>query len=213
MKLIIDKKLYQGKVPIYFILIILFFLTSCKGQENGNLRQLKVNPPKEDSSNLVTPKKDNLFFIDGQLCQHLRKIFQDKSGKLWFGTNVYDVMCYNGDSLVYYSETDGFSGGRVTGIVEDKDGNIWFGTSEGLTKYDHALVGTGANPFTVYTEKDGLLNNEIWSILIDGKGIFWIGTNAGVSRFDPSQIGTDPFRLFSQGRYHPCGCDQGGYEK
>jgi len=45
---------------------------------------------------------------------HLRKIFQDSKGNLWFGTNVYDLMMYDGDTLRYITKKEGFSGGRVT---------------------------------------------------------------------------------------------------
>ena len=109
--------------------------------------------------------KDPLFFIDGQLCQHLRKIFQDTKGNLWFGTNVYDLMQYDGNTLNIYTKKEGFSGGRGTGIVEDSSGNIWFATAIGLNKYD-------GESYTVFTEEDGLSNTEIWSLIIDSKGIF-----------------------------------------
>lgn len=125
--------------------------------------------------------RDALFFIDGQLCQHLRKIFQDSKGNLWFGTNIYDLMKYDGDTLTYITEKEGFSGGRVTGIVEDSIGHVWFATSAGLNKFD-------GKSFTVFTEEEGLLNAEIWSLIIDSKGIFWIGHNEGLSRFDGKEF-------------------------
>ncbi|MEM8583988.1 MAG: two-component regulator propeller domain-containing protein [Bacteroidota bacterium] len=121
--------------------------------------------------------EDPMLYIDGQLCQHLRQIFQDSNGDLWFGTNVYDLMHYDGDSLRYITELDGFSGGRVTGFAEDEDGNLWIASSSGLNKYNR-------DTFTTYTEKDGLENQEIWSLLLDESGNFWIGHNEGLSRFD-----------------------------
>lgn len=125
----------------------------------------------------TTGNRDALFFIEGQLCQHLRKIFQDRQGNLWFGTNVYDLMMYNGDSLTRITENEGFSGGRVTGIVQDESGDIWFATGFGLNRYD-------GKSFTVYAEQDGLSNSEIWSLMLDSDGILWIGHNKGLSRFD-----------------------------
>ncbi|WP_026232201.1 ligand-binding sensor domain-containing protein [Neolewinella persica] len=164
-------------------LIAFVFLSACNAQE---IRQPITLVEQEDStgSNKISEvgfstgqvPTDPLFFLEGQLCQHLRKIYQDKKGNLWFGTNVYGVMRYDGDTLVYFDEDDGISG-RITGITEDEKGNIWFGTARGLTRYD-------GNAFTNFTEKDGLLNNEIWSLLIDSKGIIWIGTNEGISQFD-----------------------------
>ncbi len=151
-------------------------MTSCNGQETRSGSE--TNAP-----NTIKPKKNNdsLFFIDGQLCQHLRKIFQDSKGNLWFGTNVYDLMKYDGNALSYITKQDGFSGGRVTGIAEDSIGNIWFATSFGLNKFD-------GESFTVFNKEDGLLDAEIWSLLIDSKGIFWIGHNEGLSRFNGKEF-------------------------
>ncbi|MFT4665021.1 MAG: ligand-binding sensor domain-containing protein [Gammaproteobacteria bacterium] len=179
----IYKKLQHSGISCYFLFIFLLFFISCNGQENKNLGELKIESSKGDSSNLKAPWVDPLFFIDGQLCQHLRKIFQDSKGNLWFGTNNYDIMKYDGHALKYFTKDDGLNNGRITGIVEDSIGNVWFGTSKGLAKFN-------GKSFTTYTEKDGLLNDEIWSLIIDENGIFWIGTNDGLSRFDGNHFTT-----------------------
>jgi ligand-binding sensor domain-containing protein len=120
---------------------------------------------------------DSLFYIDGQLCQHLRIIFEDNAGNLWFGTNVYGLMRYNGEVLEYFNKENGYDFGRVTEIIQDKDGAIWIASYRGLAKFE-------SNSFTYYTEEDGLLNNELWCITIDSNGLMWIGTNNGVNTFD-----------------------------
>ena len=114
---------------------------------------------------------------DEALSQFVRRIFQDKNGNLWFGTNGDGVIRYDGDALKYFSIDEGFGGVAVRGIVGDKAGNVWFGTEGGLTKYD-------GKSFTNFTEKDGLVNNDVWSLTIDSKGVIWIGTLQGVSRFN-----------------------------
>ncbi|MDN5202818.1 two-component regulator propeller domain-containing protein [Fulvivirgaceae bacterium BMA10] len=163
------------------LLFIFVFITSCNGPEKTNLAKDSIIEPKAISNDTSVKGNqthvDPLFYIDGQLCQHVRVMFQDKGGNLWFGTNVYGLMRYNGDTLEYFSEEDGFGGGRTTGIVEDKEGNVWFGTYGGLTKYD-------GKSFTNFLERDGPFKNAIWSLIIDSKGEFWVGTNEGVRRFD-----------------------------
>lgn len=153
-----------------------FLMYACAGQvepttTSSSRSQLILQAPHPSEF------KDPLFFIEGQLCQHLREIFEDSQGNLWFGTNVYDLMRYNGDTLVYITEDEGFSGGRVTGIVEDHNGNLWFSTGSGLNKYD-------GESFRIFTEEDGLANQEIWSMHLDTKGMLWMGHNKGLSRFD-----------------------------
>lgn len=158
---------------IHLFLLLTLISVSCNRQIQSQVEPITI--PSQKSEEIVYT--DPLLFIDGQLCQHLRTIFQDSEGNLWFGTNVYDLMCYDGDSLVYITEKEGFSGGRVTGTIEDKEGNLWFGTGNGLNKYD----GTA---FSLYTQEDGLLDNEIWSLYSDTQGVFWIGHSEGLSRFD-----------------------------
>jgi hypothetical protein len=52
----------------------------------------------------------------------VRRIFQDQSGNLWFGTNGDGIVRYDGDSLEYFSINEGFGGVAVRGIVEDQEG-------------------------------------------------------------------------------------------
>jgi len=116
-------------------------------------------------------------YLNGQLSQFIRRIFQDRSGNLWFGTNGDGVIRYDGERLEYFSLKEGFGGVAVRGIVEDAAGNVWFGTDGGLTRYD-------GKSFTNFTEKDGLINKDVWSLEIDHKGIIWIGTLQGISCFN-----------------------------
>ena len=130
--------------------------------------------------------KDPMFFIPGQLCQHVREIFQDSRGRLWFGTNVYDIMLYEGDSLRYIGDKEGVPGGRITGILEDQTGNVWFSSAAGLTKYD-------GKDFSSYGAEEGLKNSEVWSLYLDPKGIFWVGTTEGAFQFDGERF--YPFKI------------------
>lgn len=162
-----DRRWYRAAIAIQQMVILLVCFMPC----NGQVKDLPGNQTFQDP----------LFFIDGQLCQHLRKIFQDKNGHLWFGTNVYGLMRYDGDKLEYFDENNGHDYSRITGFAQDKDGTMWFSSYQGLTRYD-------GNVFTNFTQKDGLLDNEIWSFLIDSQGVFWIGTTRGVSRFDGKEF-------------------------
>ena len=84
------------------LLFIMIFITSCSGQEKSNLSK---------DNQLTT---ESLFVLnaysDPQIAEYIRNIFQDKNGHLWFGTNGYGVAHFNGDSLSYFSNEQGFSG-------------------------------------------------------------------------------------------------------
>ena len=116
----------------------------------------------------------------------VRRIFEDKAGNFWFGTNGEGVLRYNGRSLESFSIQQGFGGVAVRGIVQDKNDTIWFATESGLIRYD-------GDAFTTYTTKDGLAHDDIWSLFIDREGVLWIGTFGGVCRFDGKMF--TPFDL------------------
>jgi len=179
---------------ILFVASISLLMVSCNGQiktedsqstlQTKDTIATKFQQTSSQNSGLPylqTSIKDPLFYIDGQLCQHLRKIYQDKNGQLWFGTNVYGIMRYDGEKLEYFDDKDGVDG-RITAILEDNKGNVWFGSASGLIKYDGVI-------FTTFSKQNqDAYNNEVWSVYLDGKGIFWIGTNEGVSRFDGKEF-------------------------
>ena len=160
-----------------FFFCILFSLTACQGQTDR-----RSDPVMSDSPRSTVPTyTDPLFFLDGQLCQHVRKIFQDSRGDLWFGTNVYGLMRYDGDTLVYLGKKDGLGGGRITGLAEDRAGRLWISDYGGLTRFD----GTS---FTNYAEAEGLSDPETWCLLLDRENRIWVGTTHGVFLFDGKQF-------------------------
>jgi len=134
--------------------------------------------PERPTSNVRLPN-----FYPGQLCHWVRNIAEDPQGNLWIGTNHFGVMRYDGGTLQYFTEDDGFGGNRVLAMVVDLNGTVWFATNGGLTKYDK-------QGFTTYTTKDGLVADDIWSMLLDDEGLLWLGTANGLSRFDGSTFST-----------------------
>ncbi len=168
-------KYYWMVVGHYIIIVWTIVLTSCNAQKTPETNSTMLKTTTEKTA----PKKykDSLFEYEGQLCQHVRCMYEDQKGDLWMGTNVYGLMYYNGDTLIYYNEKDGIGRGRINQIEEDEKGNLWFATGDGLLKYD----GTS---FTNFKSDDPNMSNAIWSMVRDEKGVFWLGTNKGVMQFD-----------------------------
>jgi len=135
-------------------------------------------------------------YYEGQLCHWVRNMLQDSRGALWFGTNHYGVIRYQNDTLEYFADSVGITGGRINGIEEDREGNVWLATDgEGLYKYDPSDTrSTSRRGFSQFTTKDGLLHNAIWSMAMGRDGTLWLGTVEGLCRFDPSApLGTQAF--------------------
>ena len=189
MKIIINLDRILSNATMYLSVMITMLIASCNGQQKDNDQvkntvQIDTNTTvqEEISSSAINPMlqgfiADDLFYIEGQVCAWVRNIFEDKYGNLWFPTNHYGIMRYDGDRLVYFSEKDGVGNGRLTDIVEDQDGIIWIGTADGLTKYD-------GNSFVNLNFNKKGLNNEIWNLTIDNKQILWVGTTEGAFQFN-----------------------------
>jgi len=154
---------------LLLFLMVGFLFTACQSQKVS-----KHDPASKDPTGIKT---DPMFFIPGQLCQHVREIFQDSQGRLWFGTNVYDLMLYEGDSLRYIGDEEGVPGGRITGILEDKAGNVWFSSAFGLTRFDGKVYKT-------FGTEEGLTNTEVWTLYLGSGGMLWVGTTEGAFQFD-----------------------------
>lgn len=176
--------------------------TSCKGQEITNAAKYPITSKpgprviKNFKSASLAPDFDTTL-----VSQYIRSIFQDSKGNLWFGTIEEGVVRYDGKSLTYFSNPDGFINHTVYAINEDKNGNLWFGTDQGVYKYDpSAELSPVGKTFRNYNQKDGLNHLDITrkGILVDRSGTIWVGTHGGVYRYDPvaDSKGGQSFSLF-----------------
>lgn len=171
-------KRYTSKILKTASLSLLFVgLISCKGQ---NKTPISIGKVQKDSVYGPMPKPV------AQISRYIRRMFQDKDGNIWFGTNDQGVCRFDGKNYTYYALNQGFSGHAVRGILQDQKNQIWFATDGGLSRYD-------GKEFTIFNTNHGLLSNAIWSILEDKSGQIWIGSEAGVLRYDGKKF--VPFAL------------------
>ena len=167
---------------LVFKLLIIFLILFCSCNDSSRSNELRTKPKEFNFSESDPHGKQGHSL---RLSQFIRRIFEDKNGNMWFGTNGDGVIRFDGDTLQYYSIGEGLGGSAIRGILEDRSGNIWFGTDGGITKFD-----SRKELFTNFNEDDGLINNGVWSILIDRNEIFWIGTGNGISNFDGVDFST-----------------------
>ena len=117
---------------------------------------------------------------DGLNSNALEKIYQDRAGNMWFGTQN-GLSRYNGAEFVTFTTKDGLAGNFVRAIAEDRAGNLWFGTigaeAGGVSRYN-------GEEFANFTTEDGLADNHVFSIVGDRAGNLWFGTANGLSLYD-----------------------------
>lgn len=100
---------------------ILIFFASCKGQTN--------------TRNAV-PEKHILGEKVQELDITIWDIYQDKSGKYWFGSKDNGVYQYDGKELILFTTKDGLCSNSILDIQEDQFGNLYFDTRKGVSKFD-----------------------------------------------------------------------------
>jgi len=190
--------------PIFSLLLVSLFFTSCNGQTNTNRQtdnvNLPISSPTEHPKMLKSQGKYTHRTATGPYSEEkviIREIFEDKNGNIWVATMGEGVYRFDGKSFINYTANDGLITNLVYTIMEDLEGNIWFGTTDGVSRYNgktftnfpFSIIKGNANinianksieplkePFNQY--------KEVWSILQDKTGKIWFGTTDGVYRFD-----------------------------
>lgn len=178
---------YYVHKPIYSLLLVLIFLTSCNGQsktvpQTDTLSELKSSLPKHPK--LIKTQGSNEYST-------IHCGLQDKKGNLWFGSGSEGVYVYDGKLFSQFTMKDGLSSNCVFSILEDNSRNIWIGTSNGICRYDGKKIISIPIPFSIrpiitdnsfYTEWS--TKNTVWSMLKDKSGKIWFGTGDGVYCYD-----------------------------
>ncbi|MCA9734377.1 response regulator [candidate division KSB1 bacterium] len=109
----------------------------------------------------------------------VRSIFEDRDGRMWFGTRN-GLVSYIGKNITNYNEKDGLSGTYVRDIVQDKDGRIWLATDRGIWSF----LPKDKPVFENFNSTFGLEEAPFYDILLDHKNNLWFQGYNGVHRFD-----------------------------
>ncbi len=118
------------------------------------------------------------------------RVFQDREGYMWFGTQ--DGICrYDGYRMkVFRSDLYNpslLTSNEISSIVEDYNHNIWIGTYEGLNILDKL-------EYSIKTHPDSTLKNKnIYSIVNASDSSIWVGYNNGIKRYNPDLSLKDQF--------------------
>jgi ligand-binding sensor domain-containing protein len=162
------------KKSIYYLLLLLVFITSCNGQVKTDQTKAIINKQTPIEGN--HPK---IVRTLGTQCENLVCQLLDKDGNLWFSISGEGTYRYDGKSFTNITTKDGLCNNDVGAIIQNKAGNILIGTKNGICKCD-------GNKFTKYPLPDTL---NITCMLEDKDGNLWFGAmNKGVYRYDGTNL-------------------------
>ena len=158
----------KRKNPIFSLLLISIFFSSCNGQTS-------IIP----ATNKKTEQHQKIIRTFGSKNENVRCELLDKDGNLWFSIRGEGAYRYDGKTFTNITTKDGLCSNNVGSIIQDKVGNILFGSNRGICKYD------GIN-FINIPMTDTL---SITSLFEDRDGNIWFGAmNKGVYRFDGTNL-------------------------
>lgn len=122
----------------------------------------------------------------------VRVIEEDKSGRVWVGTNE-GVCIFHPDSLIadadnyhLFSYTNGtFCSNEIKCIHRDSQGRMWVGTSGSGLNLCEPADDYQSLKYEHYGTSEGLVNDVVQSIVGDNSGNIWVATEYGISKFNP----------------------------
>lgn len=113
---------------------------------------------------------------------HVNKIFQDRDGFMWYGTNS-GLFKFDGVTSQHYTTSNGLPDNNVTALAQDSIGRIWTGYRSGRIAI---LDDKGIEKFN---PEEGTSTNEISDILFDKRGNLWFSTfNDGVYSYVKNRL-------------------------
>ncbi|MDF9827034.1 ligand-binding sensor domain-containing protein/signal transduction histidine kinase [Ereboglobus sp. PH5-10] len=120
---------------------------------------------------------------------NVQSLFCASNGDLWVSWGGRRLGVLRDGKLHEFTQSDGFYGERVMGIVERKNGDIWIGiTRDTLLRFDPS-----SGKFEKHPLHDSTRFNRIHSLFVDGEDRLWLGTIQGLLLWR----GTES-RLFTQ---------------
>lgn len=163
------------------------------GSNGSGLVQLDK---KNGTTHLYSHEPNNNFSLTSNVVVSLCAA---KNGKLWIGTYLSGMDCFDGKRFVHYrhdpSNPNSLASDNVWSIVEDRSGTIWIGTlGGGLQKFNPE-----DGQFTTFNNsiKQQLSSEFISSVFLGKNDRLILGTAIGVTIFD---INSERFEILQSNR-------------
>jgi ligand-binding sensor domain-containing protein len=122
---------------------------------------------------------------DGLFSDMVRTIFQDQSGRIWFGYKAQHdggLTLFDGGLFKNYFKADGLCNHSIRNIFEDSRGHLWL---SGDLNY---LCIYNGSTFSKFISQEGDSYSEILFTLEDRSNNIWFGGKHGLWKFDGEKV-------------------------
>lgn len=126
-------------------------------------------------------------------------LFEDHSGRIWFGTIAGRIGTIDNGSIEGNSRIDAWSarfmddvepsGRKVSAIIEPEPGVLWIGEFGAGVRQFRTDSGTVRRLRHNPAVSTSLADDTVMSLLVDRSGLVWISGHSGVDRHNPSDHG------------------------
>lgn len=108
---------------------------------------------------------------NGLPLQTFQRIYEDKNGVIWLGSEGKGLIQFTGEQFIYYNQNSGLTSDLVLSINQDKQKHLWIGT------YDKGLMQISKQN---QIKSFNIGNNTVWCSMLDFEGKNWFGTGMGL---------------------------------
>lgn len=135
---------------------------------------------RENIMTITQPDFRNYNQAGGLGANFIYKVFVDRQGRAWFGTDGEGISVLDRGKITNFSMADSIPLRAVYSITEDRQGHIWLSTARGgIFEFD----GQTFYPLTV---KEGIRDLAITSLISDEEGNILIVHPSGIDILDPA---------------------------
>lgn len=121
----------------------------------------------------LTPTRiASLTVRDGLNHEAVNCVYEDSSGRLWFGTSG-GLNGFSSGTMSGYDGEAGLVNPTVTALHEDSAGVLWIGTQQGMNRLVNGVLQS-------CPKDEGWPTAGVWDVLEDRSGALWVGTADGL---------------------------------
>lgn len=122
------------------------------------------------------------FNVENGLGQsQVYSIYQDPTGKMWFGTRGGGISTFNGIEFETFDTKDGLSGNFINGIRGDQSKGCWISTTSGLSYFD-------GNKFSTVSFEGLAAPPNVREVILSEDRSIICGTNKGLFTVSKSDL-------------------------